>query len=270
MSGTAAGARLAGVGVDAEEVRRFEKLAAGAQPWRLVFSPREAEHIAAQPRPALALCLAFCSKEALCKALGERYPFVECECRFAPGGRSLEVVLTPALRERHGIAGVRLRPRERYPDERGECVVEAHLFQSGAPDGEAVGSVPAAGDGPAAATAGGLPPVHSRLKSLAVMSAARGRELIEERHFSSGEIAELAGRSVQSVAGFLALKSALAALWADAGAAHPSPRDFVLSHHSGGAPRIVQAPPGPANVFVSISHTRNWAYGLAALASTTA
>jgi phosphopantetheinyl transferase (holo-ACP synthase) len=258
MPGTAAGAILAGVGVDAEEVRRFEKLAAGAPRWRLVFTPREAEHIAAQPRAALAFCAAFCCKEAVCKALGERYPFVDVECRFVPGGRGLEAVPAPALRERHGIAGIGVRLRERYPGERGECVAEVSLFRSGPPRSGGGEQLPTA--------TVELPPVRSRLKSLEVISAARGRAEIEKRHFSTQELAELAGRPIQSLAGFLALKSALVALWADAGAPAPAvPRDFELAHHPGGAPRIVQAPPGPADVFVSISHTRSWAYGLAAM-----
>jgi phosphopantetheinyl transferase (holo-ACP synthase) len=260
MPETARRAVLAGVGVDAEEVRRFEKLAAGAPRWRLVFTPGEAEHLAAQPRPALAFCAAFCCKEAVCKALGERYPFVECECRVADGGRRLEAVPTPGLRERHGIVAIGARLRERYPAERGECVVEVTLFRGAAPGaGGAESSLPAIA---------ALPPVRSRLKSLEVTSVARGRTQIEKRHFSDAGLAELAGRPVQSLAGSLALKSALAALWVDAGApALPSPRDFELSHTTGGAPVIVQAPPGPTDVFVSISHTRSWAYGLAVCSS---
>jgi phosphopantetheinyl transferase (holo-ACP synthase) len=252
--------KLAGVGVDAEQVRRFEKLAAGDRPWRLVYSAGEAEHLAAQPRAGLAFCAAYCCKEAFCKALGERFPFTECACRFPAGARGPEVVLAPELVERHQIAGVRVRLHERYPGDRGECVVEAHLFRRERSEGEAG---PPSQEAPDTA-----PPVRSRLKSLAVASAASGRALIEKRHFSPAEIAELGERPVQSLAGFLALKSALVALWADAGVATPAaPRDFEISHHPGGAPRIASAPPGPAGVFVSISHTRTWAYGLAALSS---
>ncbi|HEY5997766.1 MAG TPA: 4'-phosphopantetheinyl transferase superfamily protein [bacterium] len=247
MPETVAESVLVGVGVDAEDVRRFAKIAAGAPRWRLVFTEREAEHLAAQPRPALAFCAAFCAKEAVCKALGERYPFVECECRFPGGGRSLEVIAAPALLESRGIAGIRVHLREHYPDERGECVVEAYLYR-GAPEG-----------------AEALPAARSRLKSLAVAAAARGRAQIEARHFSPAELADLGERSVQSVAGFLALKSALVVLWADAGAPLPVPRDFELRHQPGGAPVVVSAPPGPGGVHVSISHTRAWAYGLAAL-----
>ena len=72
---------------------------------------------------------------------------------------------------------------------------------------------------------------------------------------------------MQSRAGFLALKRALVGLWAAAGAVTPVvPRDFELGHHASGAPRLVSAPGGVnlADVFISISHTRQWAYGLAA------
>lgn len=259
---------LAGVGVDAEEVRRFKKLAAGSQPWRLVFSPAEAERLAAQPQPDLALCAAFCCKEAFCKALGERYPFVELECRFAAGAAgadALEAVPSAALRERFGIAGVRVRLRGHYTADRGECVAEVCLFRTVVPPGAEAASPPAAAA--AALATDGLPEVRTRLRSLAVGDAVRGRVQIEARQFSAAELAELGTRQVQSLAGSLALKSALVALWGDAGVSPPpSPRDFVLSHAPGGAPCIVQAPPGPHGALVSIAHTRTWAYGLAALA----
>ena len=262
MQGESGLSVLAGVGVDAEEVRRFEKLAVGSQPWRLVFSPGEAERLAVQPRPALAFCAAFCCKEAFCKALGERYPFVELECRFSAGADALEVVPSAGLRERFGIAGVRVRLRGHYVDERGECVAEVCLFRTGVPPG-----VEAAAPTAVALPADGLPAVRTRLRSLAVGDAVRGRAQIEARLFSAAELDELGARQVQSLAGSLALKSALVALWGDAGVSPPpSPRDFVLSHVPGGAPCIVQAPPGPRGALVSIAHTRTWAYGLAALA----
>jgi phosphopantetheinyl transferase (holo-ACP synthase) len=110
--------------------------------------------------------------------------------------------------------------------------------------------------------------VRSRLETTAVAAVEAERGRIEERHFSAGEISDLGKRRVQSLAGFLALKRALAALWADAG--HPAPaepRDFELAHYPSGAPRLVAVPAGVAlaDVFVSISHTRQWAYGLAVI-----
>lgn len=231
--------RPRGIGIDAEQVSRFDKFAAGAQPWRFVYSAREARHLAAQPQVARAFCAAFCCKEAFCKALGESYAFPELECLYVPGVREPEIVFAPGLKERHGIANVEARIDEQFLGERGEVVVEVYLVR----------------------TAG------SCLESLEVAAVDAARRLIEEEHFSPREIADLGSRRVQSLAGFLALKRALAGHWAAAGAVAPAaPRDFELGHHASGAPRLVAAPPGVAfaDVFVSISHTRQWAYGLVA------
>jgi len=255
------GGSLCGVGVDAELVRRFEKLAADERFRHRICSPREAEHLASRERPALAFCAAFCCKEAFCKALGEAYAFPECECFQQSGASGLELVISPRLRERHGLAAARARFHERFLGERGECVVEVHLFRGQAGRDEA-DRTPEPGD-PAAA---GL--VRSRLETLAVAGLEAERRQIEERFFSPREIGDLGTRRVQSLAGFLTLKLALAALWIDAGcAAAAGPGDFELSHHVSGAPRLVAAPEGVvlSDVFVSISHTRQWAYGLAAV-----
>jgi phosphopantetheinyl transferase (holo-ACP synthase) len=134
---------------------------------------------------------------------------------------------------------VRIRIDEQFLDERGEYAVEVYLIR----------------------------PAVSHLESLQVATVEAGRRRIEEEHFSPREIADLGSRRVQSLAGFLALKRALVRLWAAAGAsAAAEPRDFELGHHTSGAPRVVAAPQGVelADVFVSIAHTRKWAYGLAA------
>ena len=237
---------MRGIGLDAEQVARFEKLAAGDKPWRHVYSAREAAHLAAQPQAARAFCAAFCCKEAFCKALGEFYSFPEFECLYRPGAPEQEFVLAPALKERHAIEEVRVRIDERFLGERGEFVVEVYLTRRPAPRV-------------------GFP--ASYLETLQVAAVEAGRERIEEEHFSPAEIAALGSRRAQSVAGALALKRALVRLWAAAGAAATAaPRDFELGHHASGAPRLVAAPEGVAlaDVFVSISHTRQWAYGLAA------
>jgi phosphopantetheinyl transferase (holo-ACP synthase) len=255
------GGPLRGIGIDAERVGRFEKLAADGRFRRHVCSPREAEHLASQPQLALAFCAAFCSKEAFCKALGGAYAFPECECLHRSGATELELVLTPGLRMRHGLADVRARLHERFLGERGECVVEVHLFRASAHRDDASSPPPL---GRSAAVC----PVNSRLETLAVAAVEAERKQIEEQHFSPREIGDLASRRAQSLAGFLALKRALAALWADAGCtAAVQPRHFELAHHASGAPRLVAAPEGVAraDVFVSISHTRQWAYGLAAI-----
>ena len=229
---------MRGVGLDAEQVTRFEKLAAGDKPWRHVYSVREAAHLAAQPQAAQAFCAAFCCKEAFCKALGEFYSFQDFECLYRSGAPVQEFVLAPGLKERHGIEEVRLRIDTQFLGERGEFVVEVYLIR----------------------------PAVSHLETLKVTEVEAGRGRIEEEHFSPAEIAALGSRRAQSVAGALALKRALVRLWADIGGAPAAPRDFELGHHASGAPLLVAAPEGVvlADVFVSIAHTRQWAYGLAA------
>jgi phosphopantetheinyl transferase (holo-ACP synthase) len=229
-----------GIGLDAEQVTRFEKLADGSRPpWRLVFSAREAAHLAAQPEAARAFCAAFCCKEALCKALGESYSFPGFECLYVAGAVKQEFILAPDLEERHGIGEVRVKIDEQFLGERGEFVVEVYLIR----------------------------PAAAQLETLQVAAVDAERGQIEEEHFSPREIADLGSRRVQSIAGALALKRALVRLWSAAGAA-TVPREFEIGHHANGAPRLAAAPGGVslADVYVSISHTRQWAYGLTALA----
>jgi len=228
-----------GIGLDAEQVTRFDKLADGSRPpWRLVYSAREAAHLAAQPQAARAFCAAFCCKEALCKALGGSYAFPEFECLYRPGASEQEFVLAPGLQRRHGIEQMRVKIDEQFLGERGEFVVEVYLIR----------------------------PAGVHLETLQVAAVDAARRQIEEEHFSPREIADLGSRRVQSLAGALALKRALVRLVAGAGVA-AVPRDFELGHHTSGAPRIDVTPPGVVleNIFISISHTRQWAYGLAAL-----
>ena len=194
---------LRGVGLDAEQVSRFEKFAAGEQPWRLVYSAREAGHLAARPQAARAFCAAFCCKEALYKALGEFYSFPQFECLYRPGASEQEFELAPALKERLAIEEVRVKIDERFLDERGEFVVEVYLTRRTAPRA-------------------GFP--ASYLETLQVAAVEAGRPQIEAEHFSPAEVAAFGTRRAQSVAGALALKRALVRLWAAAGAAGRTPR----------------------------------------------
>jgi phosphopantetheinyl transferase (holo-ACP synthase) len=247
-----------GIGVDAEQVSRFEKFAAGERPWRLVYSEREGSHLAAQPQAAQAFCAAFCCKEALYKALGEFYSFPQFECLYRSGVPEQEFVLAPGLKERLGIGEVRVRIDEQFLGERGEFVVEVHLIGRSAP--QFGYSAPCLETPPV-----GHPESYLETLQVAAVESERGR--IEAEHFSPAEVAALGGRRAQSVAGALALKQALVRVWAGASApVAATPRDFELGHHENGAPRLVAAPAGVAlaDVSVSISHTRQWAYGLAA------
>lgn len=246
------------VGIDAEQVARFDKLAAGEKPWRLVYSPREAVHLAAQPHAARAFCAAFCCKEAFYKALGAHYAFPELECLYRGDAVEQEVLPTPALQERQALARVCVRFDERFVAERGELLVEVRIRRGPAPPG---GTAVAA----SVAAAAGRP--GTRIESVAVAAVEADRRRVEEQDFSPEEIADLGRRRVQSLAGFLALKRALAGLCIEAGAASAQPRDFVLGHRANGAPRLLDDPAGlvPGKVLVSVSHTRRWAYALAAL-----
>jgi phosphopantetheinyl transferase (holo-ACP synthase) len=96
---------------------------------------------------------------------------------------------------------------------------------------------------------------------------------MEAAGLTAEETARLQGRHGRSVAGFVALKHALAALFSEvcAGAA-AAPAEFVLDHDAKGAPIVVSLPrrlrervEGAADgrVLVSVSHTRGLACGLA-------
>lgn len=124
---------LRGAGVDAERVERFAELAHGPRPWPLVFSAREAAHLMSLPDPAWGFCAAFCCKEALCKALGEPYPFPACEVLARPGQEEQELRVDPELRERHGIGAVVARVLVDHRADRGELVAAVCLFDPPAP-----------------------------------------------------------------------------------------------------------------------------------------
>ena len=234
---------MRGIGLDAEQVARFEKLAAGEQPWRLVYSAREAEHLAAQPQAAQAFCAAFCCKEALCKALGEFYSFPEFECLYRPGAPEQEFVLAPGLKERHGIEEVRVRIDEQFLGERGEFVVEVYLIRR-QPGGFPARTSRRSRSRRWRPSAGGSRRNTSRPRR-SPLSATAGRRASRALWRSSARWSGCGPMRVQHAA---------------------APRDFELGHHASGAPRLVAAPAGVAlaDVFVSISHTRQWAYGLAA------
>ena len=106
------------------------------------------------------------------------------------------------------------------------------------------------------------------MESVAIAAVTADREKIAAADFTPGELAAIAGRRVQTMAGFLALKKALVALYGTVAPAIPCrPIDFVLAHRASGAPYLAFAPPIPGDplLAVSVSHTRGWAYGLAAL-----
>jgi phosphopantetheinyl transferase (holo-ACP synthase) len=234
---------LAGVGIDAERAERFAKLARGVpHAWLRVFSLREVSHAARLARPELGLCVAFCCKEALLKAFGRPYPFPACQCFLVPGRAGIELSLAPGLLEERGLAAARVLSRDGAAGSPAECVVEVRVFR------------------------GAVVPVLSRIAAVEIATIEADRDAFAERELSPAEAAGLRGRRAQSLAGALALKRALAALWAASGrSAVAGSRDFTLARDPRGAPRLVDAPGGAAGACVSISHTREFAYGLAAV-----
>lgn len=94
--------------------------------------------------------------------------------------------------------------------------------------------------------------------------AAAARAALLASCFSPAEAAELAPRHPRTTAGFLAVKDALCELYRELAPTRAvAPRDFVLRHDERGAPVIVEAPPLDAALSISLSHTRDHAYGLA-------
>jgi phosphopantetheinyl transferase (holo-ACP synthase) len=100
--------RLIGCGVDAERPARFEKLRDAERPWHLVYSEREVAHVRGLRDQALGYCAAFCCKEAVVKALGESFPFPECEAFFEPE-QGVTLRLSPRLARKSGVRASEVR-----------------------------------------------------------------------------------------------------------------------------------------------------------------
>ncbi len=96
--------RLAGCGIDAEQLDRFQKSAAG-------------------------FCAAFCCKEALYKALSAPYTFTECELLAEWEDDAPRLHLSATLRAQYTIADTAVRLR--WTPWR-ECVAEVHVFTGSA------------------------------------------------------------------------------------------------------------------------------------------
>ncbi len=121
--------RLAGCGIDAEQLDRFQKFADGARPWPFVYSDREIAHDRSLPWPAAGFCAAFCCKEALYKALSAPYTFTECELLAEWEDDAPRLHLSATLRAQYTIADTAVRLR--WTPWR-ECVAEVHVFTGSA------------------------------------------------------------------------------------------------------------------------------------------
>jgi hypothetical protein len=228
-------------GIDAERVERFARFASAGDPRGRIWTPREIAHARALPEPALALCAAFCCKEALYKALGGAYRFPAFEVLHDPGRLWQPVEAAPGLLGARGPSGARALVLPDVRDERGEILAVVLLSP---------------------------PPRHLRIRSVPVSAGAAARDAAGGAAFTAGDVAALAGKPPQSAAATLAVKLALLALWEVFAPGVPAgPADFVIARAASGAPTLAASPPWPGGILpaVSISHTRSWAYGLAAL-----
>ena len=112
---------------------------------------------------------------------------------------------------------------------------------------------------------------RSSLETVSIAEVERDRLRIRSQCFTPDELDGIAGKRTQTLAGFLAVKRSLVALFSSVlPAVDFSEKDFVLSHRENGAPLLVSVPQPlrdecgrtATDVRISISHTRHWAYGL--------
>lgn len=106
---------LVGVGIDAESSGRFGE---AQRAWVDVFTPAERE------LPETRLTAAFCTKEALLKALGRPFDPLDAELSFSADGQLPELRLAPRLLREHGIGFAQVRVSF-SPDGGAEVVVHA-------------------------------------------------------------------------------------------------------------------------------------------------
>jgi phosphopantetheinyl transferase (holo-ACP synthase) len=105
--------------------------------------------------------------------------------------------------------------------------------------------------------------IRSILVSIDIEEVQRNRDALLDTHFSPEERSELAARHIRSTAGRLALKRAVLGLLSDS--PNLTEKDIVINRLPNNSPLLVSALNPPGNLFLSISHTRNTAHGLAVL-----
>lgn len=95
---------LIGCGIDAENIHRFARILQDDFPqFPLVFTKREIQFILKTPFPEKSMCACFCCKEAVFKALGEPYNFIECEL-FPDFNQDFNKIhLSPAILKKNQI-----------------------------------------------------------------------------------------------------------------------------------------------------------------------
>ena len=116
-------------GVDAERVARFSTLdIRRTHPFPFVFTAREIYFNRKARNLSLGLCVSFCCKEAVFKALGVPYNFTDCEILYAGEPGLVPIRLARPLCREHGLAGGAAMVRVVGRGSRAEAVVAAYLF----------------------------------------------------------------------------------------------------------------------------------------------
>jgi hypothetical protein len=105
--------------------------------------------------------------------------------------------------------------------------------------------------------------IKSVLVSIDIEEVRGNLDSLLDACFSTEEQMELGTRHIRSTAGRLALKRAVLHLLSDRKGRIPTEKDIVLGRLPNGRPVLVSMPDPPKNLFLSISHTRSTAHGLA-------
>lgn len=77
---------IRGIGVDIEEIKRFEDSLSKKEFLRLVFTDKEIDYCKNKKEPQRSLAGKFCAKEAVIKASGKKMQMNEIEIHNDPGG----------------------------------------------------------------------------------------------------------------------------------------------------------------------------------------
>jgi hypothetical protein len=105
--------------------------------------------------------------------------------------------------------------------------------------------------------------ITSILVSIDIDEVEKDRDNLLDNHFTPEERTELAPRHIRSTAGRLALKRAILGHLAD----HPhfAEKDIVLTGTPRCPPQLISAIRPSGRLFLSISHSKSTAHGLAVL-----
>ncbi len=118
---------LISCGIDAEIIKRFRKWSGNPEdPPPFIYSEREREHVFSFNDPAKPLCVSFCCKEALFKALARPYNFNKCEMLY----RDQEFCYNVHIKD---IEGLESEKHTLFAyltrDTPEECVLSLYLFR---------------------------------------------------------------------------------------------------------------------------------------------